>query len=321
MHSNLSPLACTAAAIALAASPLPALAQAPGQVVGVNTAVRKVVLISQSAGAKASQARVRERVRLGNAITTRADAGLQVTLLDQTTFTVGPNANLTISKFIYNPDRGTSTAATVARGTFRFLSGGGKRGAERINTPVASIGIRGTLVEGAVGPNAIAMAKLQKLSLGSKVDPAKATFVVLRGPGPDAPPGTRVGEIEVTSGGKTVRLNKPGMAVFVPHFGAVPIPFQMSQVAYQGFDTLLRTFPTSFSPEVGKFVTYAQKLGVKGIVVKWARAGIKPVGNPLGSNAGPGNTIPPWATAAVVTAGGIVGVASASGSNPKPSSP
>ena len=81
-------------------------------------------------------------------------AGLvQVLLVDGTTFTIGPNSQLTIDEFVYNPNTGNAkVVATVAKGAFRFIGGQTSRrpGGATIKTPAGSIGIRGAMIEGSV---------------------------------------------------------------------------------------------------------------------------------------------------------------------------
>lgn len=237
-------------ALAIVAAPMPVLSQT----VGVNSAVRNNVKVRQTTAATAAtQAVVKQRVQMGNAITTGGNSGLQVTLLDKSSLTLGPNANLTVNRFVYDPAKGSSSVgASVAKGTFRFMSGrAAKGGRNSVNTPAASIGIRGTMLEGAVGLDAIEIAGLQSgLPSGASVDPNTATVIVLRGPGPQAPGGVTKGLIDVTAGGQTVTLSQPGQALFIPYAGAAPIQFQLNNSAFQQFDSLLRSQPSSFAPSI-----------------------------------------------------------------------
>lgn len=237
-------------ATALVLGPVPV----SSQTVGVNSAVRNTVRIKQGAAAPAEQAKIKQPVKMGNAITTGVNSGLQVTLLDQSSLTLGPNGSLTVDRFVYNPaTKSASVASSVTKGAFRFMSGraaGGGRNS--MTTPAASIGIRGTMLEGAVGAEAIAIAGLQAgLPSGAAVDPATATVIVLRGPGPQAPGTVRKGLIDVTAGGKAVTLSQPGNAVFIPRAGAAPIPFQLNNLAFQHFDVVLRTQPSTFLARIG----------------------------------------------------------------------
>ncbi|MCJ2178170.1 FecR family protein [Novosphingobium album (ex Hu et al. 2023)] len=262
------------------------------EVVGVNSAVRNVVNVRRNQQSEFRPAAVRDKVSLGNQVNTGKASALQVTLLDKSNLTVGPNANFTVNRFVYDPSRkASSVGASVAKGTFRFMSGKAKKeGGNAVQTPAATIGIRGTIFEGAVGEDAMLMARLQGLKMPAKTDPATATMIVLRGPGPKAQMGEHPGMIDVTAGGKTVTLSTPGLAVFVPFPGAAPIgPFQISQPAYSSFDAVLRTAPSSFGTTMaalqaapgGAFASAAGSTG--------AGAGARGAAGASGSSAGGGS--------------------------------
>ena len=110
----------------------PAVAQSAGTVqAGVAGAVRGdvrlVALASQPAVAGASVGRVvssGDRIFLGDKIETGPQAGLQIMLLDETIFTIGPNAAMVIDKFVYDPStEGGEVTASIVKGAFRFVSG------------------------------------------------------------------------------------------------------------------------------------------------------------------------------------------------------
>ena len=69
----------------------------------------------------------------------------QILLVDGTNLTVGPNSDLTIDRFVYNPQTSVGEiAAKLSRGVLRFVGGQiSKRGKVAISTPVAVIGVRG----------------------------------------------------------------------------------------------------------------------------------------------------------------------------------
>jgi hypothetical protein len=121
----------------------------------------------------------------------------------------------------------------VVKGAFRFMSGKATHanpGQAAVQTPVAVIGIRGTIFEGAVGGEALAIARKEAIGRQiGKADAAVATLVILRGPGASAQGGTQPGAIDVVTNGVTIGLTRPGMALFVPAAGLAPIgPFQIS---------------------------------------------------------------------------------------------
>jgi len=171
---------------------LATLATAQPQQAGVSAAVH-----GQVALARASQNVVGKRVKsgdpifLGDAITSGKESGLQVMLLDETVFTIGPNSEISIDEFVYDPSTGSGKiAASVAKGAFRFITGkiARKRPEDMtVRLPTATIGIRGTIVAGVVrtapgdDPTADAVFKqLQKDSPGAE---NARDFVILLGPG------------------------------------------------------------------------------------------------------------------------------------------
>jgi len=173
-------------------------------------------------------------------------------LKDQTVFTVGPDCVLTIDKFVYDPNNNAnnSLSASVSKGMFRFMSGNISKASSQnvsIDTPVASMGVRGTIVEGLVGREAIEYARRAGLiPEGANVDLEGATLFVLRGPGRRSKASNRKGEISVTSGNLTVTTNRSGYAIFVPNANSVPIgPFQLDADIFGLFNDRLRTKPTS----------------------------------------------------------------------------
>lgn len=234
-------IAAASAAASMAASPV--LAQA----VGVNAAIRNKVEIRGAGTNKVRPAVLRARVILNDEVRTGAASQLQILLLDRTTFTVGANARVAVDRFVYDPAANSrSTGVSVARGAFRFMSGrtlGRPSGPVTVRTPVATIGVRGTIFEGVVGEDAIEIAE-REAAVGKKVKAKKeeASLIVLRGPGPRTQGDTRPGAIDVTVGANQVTLDRPGLALYAPRVGAPPIgPFPISMAGLQALQSLLRT--------------------------------------------------------------------------------
>jgi hypothetical protein len=206
------------------------IAAAP-QVVGINAAVLNDVRIRSAGTPQPRPAVVRQRVALADQIQTGQRSQLQVLLLDKSVFTVGANAQLMIDRFVYDPASGKSFAASVAKGAFRFMSGRSDRGGSAsVSTPVATIGIRGTIFDGVVGPDAIAIASGERgIDRSIRGDPATASLIILRGPGKRTQGKALAGAITVTAAGQTVSLDQPLLAAYVPARGVAPIgPFTIS---------------------------------------------------------------------------------------------
>jgi len=241
--------------LALLAVAAPALAQS-NNAIGVNAAIRNQVSMKAAGDAAPRPAVLRESVRLGDTITSGPASQLQVLLRDRSIFTVGANARMTIDKFVYDPARGTGdVAASVAKGAFRFMSGrtlSRTGGSAAVTTPVASIGVRGTILEGVVGEDAIFTAAGEQGIPGTGSDPATATLIVLRGPGPRTDGLDKPGSIEITSGNAKVLIDKPGFAVFIGGPGQAPIgPFLVSAAAFSKLGELLRPPPTGKGADDG----------------------------------------------------------------------
>ncbi len=138
---------------------LPAAA-AVGDKAGVTASVRGQV---QQVSYKTPQAAIGrnvgsgDEVFLGDRIVSRAASGVQIMLLDGTTFSIGPDASMVIDEFVYNPATNTGRlTATLTRGTLRVISGRLGRSDDesiRVKLPQATVGIRGTMAIMSGDPN------------------------------------------------------------------------------------------------------------------------------------------------------------------------
>jgi len=94
-------------------------------------------------------------IRLGDGvfqnelIATGAESSTQLLFRDETSLTVGPKSEVRLDRFVYNPARKSGRVVIdIAKGAFRFVSGAAKPSTYQIRTPVATIGVRGTIFEG-----------------------------------------------------------------------------------------------------------------------------------------------------------------------------
>ena len=179
------------------------------QQAGVAAAVRGQVALSRAAqNVVGKEVKSGEPIFLGDAIKSGPDSGMQVMLLDETIFTIGPNSAMSIDEFVYDPTTNAGkVAASVTKGVFRFITGkiARKRPEDMtVRLPTATIGIRGTIVAGAVrtedGDPAI-----DRLfnSLRGKAPGAEGArdFAVLLGPGSENNTNDKGGEFVLTPGG------------------------------------------------------------------------------------------------------------------------
>ncbi len=135
------------------------------------------------------------QVFVGDEISTGQDARLLIGFDDDSKLTLGENARITIDRFVYAPGGNSSQALAMVIGVFRFASG--KIGEESpddvaFSTPVATIGIRGTVFLGG------------ELTVGMPVGQSHYGFQI------------NEGAIEVISPGGSVVLDEAGEGTFLP---------------------------------------------------------------------------------------------------------
>jgi hypothetical protein len=107
----------------------------------VNAVVVQATLPSQ-----AGQTKVGDLVYQGDVVRTGADGRVSINFADGTSFNLSNNANMALDEFVYDPNgKSNSTLFNLTKGTFTFVAGNiAKTGNMKIDTPVATMGIRGT---------------------------------------------------------------------------------------------------------------------------------------------------------------------------------
>ena len=93
------------------------------------------------------QTKVGDSVYLGDVVQTGGDGKISITFTDDTAFNLSSNARMALNDFVYDPNgKSNSTFFSLTKGTFTFVAGKvAKTGDMKINTPVATMGIRGTM--------------------------------------------------------------------------------------------------------------------------------------------------------------------------------
>ncbi|MDP2699680.1 FecR domain-containing protein [Thalassospira sp.] len=137
-------------AAAVSFTTLPGIAMADrGEQAGVSAAVKGTVELAAATGAVGRKVESGEAIYLGDLITSSAESGMQILLMDETVFTIGPNSEIAIDDFVYDPATGNGRlTASMTRGVMRFVTGQvaqNNPSSMNINLPVGSIGIRGTI--------------------------------------------------------------------------------------------------------------------------------------------------------------------------------
>ena len=248
---------------------------------GVSAAVRGEIDLAPVSGQATHQTASGEDVYLGDGITSHDDAGMQLMLLDETVFTIGANTEMTIDEFVYDPATGAgAVTASVAKGVFRFVTGNIAQGDPedmKINLPVGTIGIRGTI--------------------GAASMIGGIALVVLLGPGPDNNADARRGHLEVSAEGVTVDLTRPRWGTIIEPGQPPTPPALFSDAQINGILNALGSVPPDQEPsdpvddgvattlanqDLADTVSFVQQDLAEELVVPVDEATLDPL-NPFGS--------------------------------------
>ena len=82
----------------------------------------------------------------GDVVQTGRDGKVGITFLDGTAFNMSQNARMVLDEFVYDPKgKSNSSLISLTKGTFTIVAGSiAKTGDMKVETPVATMGIRGT---------------------------------------------------------------------------------------------------------------------------------------------------------------------------------
>jgi len=106
---------------------------------GTATAIRNGVSIILNQG---------DNIDKGDVLQSGADSTLGVTVIDGTVFGLSSNARMVVNEMVYDPNgSNNSSLLSLVAGTISFVAGEtAKHGDMKVDTPVATMGIRGTAV-------------------------------------------------------------------------------------------------------------------------------------------------------------------------------
>lgn len=125
------------------------LGPAFSQVAGVVVEAAQPAELQRGSGRVAISERM--QLQLGDIITTGQNGRVQIIFSDETRIAVSANSRLVIDEVLFdNTNRASRFAVSAVAGAFRFISGNSAPDAYSINTPLATLGIRGTIFDFAV---------------------------------------------------------------------------------------------------------------------------------------------------------------------------
>ena len=225
------------AGTALAALVGPMAAQAAEQV-GVVTLANPDTY-TQPPGANEGPASMGDPVVMEQRFRTDADGQAHLLFEDKSNITIGPNSEMTIDEFVYDPEGGLGKAVlSTTTGVFRFVGGQiSKQQEVTVETPYATLGIRGGM-------------------FGWGVLPSDNTFLVFFFYGDLLNVVTSNGEIQALQPGNVIAITRDaaGRAVIKP---ATPeqIAEFLAQLEGMGppYDPQAANFGGAFAPGLGGF--------------------------------------------------------------------
>ena len=140
------PAAVLAVLALLAATLTPAAAAEERKAIGRLKEVAGTATIVS--GEQTRPARPGEPIYLLDVVETAGDGSLGIVFTDESRLSIGPDTRLTVDEYVYAPARGEASFVTrIVRGTLLYVSGLIAKvapGSSRVDTPVGTLGIRGT---------------------------------------------------------------------------------------------------------------------------------------------------------------------------------
>ena len=136
-------IASTLAAAIAAAATAPS-AQTAATDIGVAATV--INRVDGTVGQQSGPKKTGDKVFQNELIRTGAESKGQLLFRDETSLTIGPESEVTLDRFVFNPQGSSSVPLNATKGVFRFISGSLPSQAYEIKTPAATIGVRGTII-------------------------------------------------------------------------------------------------------------------------------------------------------------------------------
>ena len=118
-------------------------AQAPARV-GEAAVVHNEVVNATTT----NQINVGDGVLRDETVRTGADSAARFVMADSTNLSLGANASLKLDRTVFNDEHSyKDIAVRLTSGAFRFVTGHSEKTAYKITTPLATIGVRGTILD------------------------------------------------------------------------------------------------------------------------------------------------------------------------------
>ena len=122
-----------------------ARAQAPARVGEAAVVQNEVVRVSGEGG---TQINVGDAVLRNETVRTGAASATRLVMIDSTNLSLGANSSITLDRTVFNDEHSyKDVTIRMTTGAFRFVTGHSDKNAYKITTGLATIGIRGTILD------------------------------------------------------------------------------------------------------------------------------------------------------------------------------
>jgi len=122
-----------------------AQAQAPARVGEAAVVQNEVVRVS---GERGTQINVGDAVLRNETVRTGAASATRLVMIDSTNLSLGANSSITLDRTVFNDEHSyKDVTIRMTTGAFRFVTGHSDKNAYKITTGLATIGIRGTILD------------------------------------------------------------------------------------------------------------------------------------------------------------------------------
>jgi hypothetical protein len=127
--------------VALPASPVQAQTRIGEAAVVKNEVVRV-------AGPSSTQINVGDGLLRDEVVRTGLDSAARLVMANSTNLSLGPSATIKLDRTVFNDEHSyREIAIRMTSGAFRFVTGNSDKTAYKITTPLANIGVRGTILD------------------------------------------------------------------------------------------------------------------------------------------------------------------------------
>ena len=166
----------------------------------------------------------------GQTVTT-GETSRQILFRDKTSVSAGPNSSVTVTRANYDAQTGSGNVViTVTRGAFRYITGD-SAGTHTIKTPLSTVGVRGTVIEGYVANTGHEVFVLIEGAFSVTPNHSAGTTsgsVGGSGSGAGSGNGAGSGSGSGSGAGRTVDVTQPGTFVVVSPGSPITLPTPMT---------------------------------------------------------------------------------------------